>query len=178
MGTRDHAEKMRTWHSYLETVARRVSGHDFITTAIQEPTGLSNHSLHSLFLGPGETRHNRKRVADELAGGSPRIAVHSDHNEENGTTQLSLSQGRCSRATTRSWRPHLQCAFTETFGSKRHDAPSADISGRWDADILFYSSISQHTCLLNRTATGFRGSHKGDFSMRDMVGTIEGKNVN
>jgi hypothetical protein len=52
--------------------------------------------------------------------------------------------------------------------------PAADIGGRWEADIEFYSSRSRHTLFIEQDGNWIQGSHKGDFSMRDMVGTIEG----
>lgn len=177
--TRDHAEKMRTWHSYLETVARCVSGHDFITTEIQEPTGLSNHSP-SLIISwdPVKQGITGRELADELAGGSPRIAVHSDHNEENGTTSIIVVSGQMQPGNDKIVGDRIFNVLSQKHpAAKDMIAPSADISGRWDADIQFYSSISQHTLFIEQDGNWIRGSHKGDLSMRDMVGTIEGNHV-
>lgn len=41
---RDHVEKMRIWHTYLETVSKRVSSVKGVKCTIEEPKGLSNHS--------------------------------------------------------------------------------------------------------------------------------------
>ena len=42
--TRDHVEKMRIWHTYLETISKRVSTVKGVKCTIEEPQGLSNHS--------------------------------------------------------------------------------------------------------------------------------------
>ena len=56
-------------------------------------------------------------------------------------------------------------------------SPSSDISGRWDVDISFFSSDGHHTFYLEQEGNWINGSHKGYFSVRDMVGVIEGDQV-
>ena len=56
-------------------------------------------------------------------------------------------------------------------------SPSVNISGHWDVDIEFYSSKSRHTIFLEQDGNWIKGSHKGDFSLRDMVGTIDGDQI-
>ena len=55
--------------------------------------------------------------------------------------------------------------------------PAANISGRWDVDVKFFSSKSQHALFIEQDGNWIQGSHKGDFSMRDLVGTIEGDQI-
>jgi hypothetical protein len=57
------------------------------------------------------------------------------------------------------------------------DAPSANISGRWDADIEFFSSTSKHALFIEQDGNWIQGLHKGEFTVRDMRGTIEGNIV-
>jgi D-glucosaminate-6-phosphate ammonia-lyase len=56
-------------------------------------------------------------------------------------------------------------------------APAANIAGQWDVDIEFYSSRSRHTFLVHQDGTWLEGSHQGDFTARDLAGTIEGTQV-
>ena len=56
-------------------------------------------------------------------------------------------------------------------------APAANIAGQWDVDIEFYSSRSRHTLLVHQDGTWLEGSHQGDFTARDLAGTIEGTQV-
>ena len=56
-------------------------------------------------------------------------------------------------------------------------APSANVSGRWDVDIEFFSSKSRHTLFIEQDGNWIQGSHQGDFTVRDMVGMIEGNEV-
>jgi D-glucosaminate-6-phosphate ammonia-lyase len=55
--------------------------------------------------------------------------------------------------------------------------PAANISGSWDVEVAFFSSKSRHTLTLEQNGNTLRGSHKGDFSSRDLFGTIEGDQI-
>jgi len=55
--------------------------------------------------------------------------------------------------------------------------PAANLSGRWNVDVEFTSSKSQHTLFLTQDGNRISGTHKGDFSVRDIFGTIEGNQV-
>lgn len=61
--------------------------------------------------------------------------------------------------------------------SKEMTAPATNITGRWDVDIQFYSSRSQHTFFIEQDGNWIKGSHKGDFSMHDIVGILDGDQV-
>jgi hypothetical protein len=56
-------------------------------------------------------------------------------------------------------------------------APAANLSGRWDVNVDFFSSKSRHMFTLEQDGNRLQGSHKGDFSVRDIFGTIEGDRV-
>jgi hypothetical protein len=56
-------------------------------------------------------------------------------------------------------------------------APVSNISGRWDVELAFFSSKSRHTLTLEQNGNRLYGSHKGDFSVRDVFGTIEGDQI-
>jgi hypothetical protein len=44
-------------------------------------------------------------------------------------------------------------------------------------NVEFYSSKSGHTFTLEQDGNRLQGSHKGDFSVRDIFGTIEGDQI-
>ena len=56
-------------------------------------------------------------------------------------------------------------------------APAANLSGRWDVSLEFFSSKSQHSFTLEQDGNRLQGSHKGEFSVRDIFGTIDGDQV-
>jgi hypothetical protein len=56
-------------------------------------------------------------------------------------------------------------------------SPVANLSGRWDVDIEFFSSKSQHSLILEQQNNRLQGVHKGDFSVREVFGAIDGDQV-
>jgi hypothetical protein len=57
------------------------------------------------------------------------------------------------------------------------EAPSGNLSGRWDADIEFFSSKSKHGFFFEQDGNWIQGTHKGEFTVRDIRGTVEGNSV-
>src|SRR5690606_4480953 len=56
-------------------------------------------------------------------------------------------------------------------------SPSNKINGHWEVDIDFFSSKSKHAFILEQDGNWLQGTHKGDFSVQNIVGTIEGDQV-
>jgi hypothetical protein len=73
----------------------------------------------------------------------------------------------------------LHAALSEKRSPKTSaaTAPAASVSGRWDLVVDFFSSKSQHTLFLTQDGNRIQGSHQGDFSTRDVFGTIEGDQI-
>ena len=53
------------------------------------------------------------------------------------------------------------------------EKPGANLSGTWDATIDFFSSSSVHQLFIEQDENWIKGSHKGDFSTRELIGTVE-----
>ena len=57
-------------------------------------------------------------------------------------------------------------------------APAADLTGRWNANLQFFSSTSQHTLIFEKQdGNWLQGLHQGEFTTRNLAGTIAGNEV-
>src|SRR5207248_11246587 len=73
---RDHAGEWKTWLSWLDTIAKRLSAVEGVKTAVREPTGLSNHSpTLTISWDPAKLHIDGEEVAEVLATTKPRIAL-------------------------------------------------------------------------------------------------------
>ena len=73
---RDHEGEWKTWLSWLDTIAKRVSAIDGVKTAVREPTGLSNRSPSlTISWDPAKLHITGEEVTEELATTKPRIAL-------------------------------------------------------------------------------------------------------
>jgi L-seryl-tRNA(Ser) seleniumtransferase len=56
-------------------------------------------------------------------------------------------------------------------------APAANLVGRWQVEIQYLGSRSQHAFTITQEGGQLRGRHRGDFVERDLWGALEGRNV-
>jgi len=187
---RDHKAEWSKWLSYLDTISKRVSTIDGVRTAVREPNGLSNRSP-SLIISwdPAKLHITGEEVAEEVARNKPRIALGSGDGgrgrgarggsaPDSGLTSISITSWMMQRGDDKVVADRLYGVLSQRRSPKpAMSSPAANISGRWEVNIEFFSSKSQHTLILEQDGNWLQGSHKGDFSVRDVFGTIEDDQV-
>lgn len=176
---RDHDEKYRTWLAYLNTISGRISGISGIKTIIREPNDLNNRSpVLIITWEPSKFNISAPEIAEMLAITQPRIAVHSGNNEEDGTTSLRITSGQMQAGNDRIVAERIFELLSKKYpGPGEMAAPAADLSGRWAVEMEFYNSKSSHTFILEQDGNWLQGSHKTDFSFREVGGIIENDQV-
>jgi D-glucosaminate-6-phosphate ammonia-lyase len=184
---RDHAGEWKTWLSWLDNIAKRMTTIDGVRTTVREPTDLSNKSPSLVISWDSAKLHvTGDELAEELARTKPRIALGAGIGGGRGS---GLPPAGTTGVTITAWQ--MQPGEDKIVAERLHEvlsrkrpprstempAPAANISGRWDVDVEFFSSRSQHTLYIEQDGNWIQGSHKGDFSVRDMVGMVEGDKV-
>src|SRR5215467_10561435 len=183
---RDHDAEWKKWLSYLDTISKRVSAIDDIETSVHEPMGLSNHSPTLVVSwDPAKLHVTGEEVAEELARTKPRIALaggeggaRNRRESDNGKTSISITAWMMQPGDDKIVADRIH----EVLSIKRSPrlepaAPETNLSGRWDVNVEFFSSKSQHVLFLQQDGGRVNGSHKSDFSVRDVQGTIEGAQI-
>ena len=183
---RDHDAEWKKWLSYLDTISRRVSAIDGIETSVREPMGLSNHSPALVISwDPAKLHVIGEEVAEELARTKPRIALaggegggRNRREPDNGKTSISITAWMMQPGDDKIVADRIH----EVLSIKRSPrpepaAPETNLSGRWDVNVEFFSSKGHHLLFLQQDGGRVNGSHKSDFSVRDVQGTIEGGQI-
>ncbi len=183
---RDHDGEYKKWMGYLDTIAKRVTKIEGVQTSVKEPTGLANRTpTLTITWDPAKLNIIGQELANELASTKPRIALSIANGGPGGTpapniTGISISSWMMQPGNDKVVADRIH----EVLSRKRPprvttmQAPAAVISGRWDATINFFTSQSQHTLFIEKQdGNWLQGSHKGDFDVRDMTGSIEGDQV-
>jgi hypothetical protein len=176
--TRNHEAEWKQWLSWLDTISKRVSSIEGIQTTVLEPKELSNRSpVLKISWDPAKLHITGEEVAEELARNKPRIAI-GGHSEA-GSTSVSVTTGQMQPGNDKVVADRLYTLLSKKRSPKSTEMarPSATISGRWDVNIDFFTSKSQHSFSLEQDGNWIQGSHKGEFSVRDVAGTIEGDQV-
>ena len=184
--TRDHDAEWKKWLSYLDTISKGVTTIDGIETSVREPAGLSNHSPTLVVSwDPAKLHVTGEEIAEELARTKPRIALaggegggRNRREPDNGKTSISITAWMMQPGDDKIVADRIH----EVLSIKRSPrpepaAPETNLSGRWDVNVEFFSSKSQHMLFLQQDGGRVNGSHKSDFLMRDVQGTIEGGQI-
>jgi seryl-tRNA(Sec) selenium transferase len=186
---RDHQGEWKTWLSWLDTIAKRVSMIDSVKTSVREPQGLSNRSPGlTISWDPARLHITGEEVSEELATTKPRIALGGSGGgrgargaaADAGFTSVSITAWMMNPEDVKIVADRLYAVLSQKRSPKTVSsmlAPEGSLSGRWDVSIEFFSSKSQHTLYLTQDGNHIQGSHKGDFSTRDVYGTIEGNQI-
>lgn len=175
---RDHDEEWKTWLGYLNHIAKQVSSLKGITTSIVEPTDLSNRSpvLH-VYWDPAQFNISGADVAEELGRNKPRVALGS--REKDGKTSVNITAGQMQSGNDKVVADRLFEVLSRKNAPKENNLqpPASNLAGRWDAEIHFFNSLSKHTLYLEQDGNWINGLHHGEFTVRDVRGTIEGDTV-
>jgi D-glucosaminate-6-phosphate ammonia-lyase len=154
-----------------------------VKTAVREPNGLGNRSPSlTIAWDPVRLHVTGEEVAEELARTKPRIALGGGGrgNEiDPGMTSISVTAWMMQPGDDRVVADRIHGVLSRKRSPRSTDmpAPSTNLSGRWDVDIEFFSGRSRHTLFIEQDGNWIQGSHQGDFTVRDMVGMIEGNDV-
>ncbi len=181
--TRDHDADWKTWLSWLDTIATRVAAVPGVQTSVQLPNGLSNRSpALSIAWNPSALHITGEDVAEHLASTTPRIAIGAGGRGGRATpemTSISVTAWMMQPgdAAVVADRIHAVLSATREPRSTAVPPPATTIGGRWDVDIAFPSSTGRHVLVLEQDGNWLSGTHQGEFSTRDVAGTIEGDAV-
>lgn len=182
---RDHDAEWKTWLSYLDTISRRLSGIDGIETSVHEPAGLSNHSPTLVVSwDPAKLHVIGEEIAEELARTKPRIALaggsfgRNRSEPDNGKTSLAITAWMMQPGDDKVVAERVYEVLSRKRSARPEPAPpEMNLSGRWDVNVEFFSSKSRHVLFLQQEGGRINGSHKSDFSVRDVQGAIEGNQI-
>ncbi|MEX2301442.1 MAG: aminotransferase class V-fold PLP-dependent enzyme [Bryobacterales bacterium] len=183
---RDHKAEWSKWLSYLDTISKRVSQIDGVAVAVREPTGLSNRSPSlAISWDPSKLHITGEEIAEEVARTKPRIALGANSGggrresvPDPGSTSINITAWMMQPGDDKIVADRLFGLLSQKRSPKPPmSTPAANLAGRWDVSVEFFSSKSQHTLILEQEGNRLQGSHQGDFSVRDVFGTIDGNQI-
>jgi L-seryl-tRNA(Ser) seleniumtransferase len=179
---RDHEAEFKQWGAWLDTIARRVSGVEGVTTSVSQPHGLSNRmpSLRVLW--------SRERlglagdaVARALFEGEPRVGVFPARGDgDPALTGVRIGPYMMSPGDEKIVAERLYAvlaAAPKAATAPPPAAPATDLSGSWDVQVSYAAGTSRHAVHLRQRGNDLDGTHVGDFVSRDLSGTVDGDSV-
>ena len=178
---RDHEATEKMWNSWLENIGKRVSAINGITYAITPPRGLDNRSASlRISWNPEAFNITGTDVSNELYSTKPRIAINGSAIDNNGMTSISLGSRLMLPGEDKIVADRLFEILSKKYDKKpvrAVDPAAVGLSGRWDVDIDFYNSKGRHLLFIEQNGNSVFGLHKGEFTTRDMNGTVDGNRI-
>jgi D-glucosaminate-6-phosphate ammonia-lyase len=175
---RDHAAEWKTWLSWLDNISKKLTTISGVTTSVFEPTELSNKSpVLTVSWDSSKLNITGEELAEIVGRSKPRIAVGSA--TKDNVTSIQITTGQMQPGNDKVVADRV----FEILSQKRNPKPASmaaaagTISGRWEFEIQFFSSKSIHLITMEQDGNWIQGSHKGDFTVRDLRGTIEGDKI-
>jgi seryl-tRNA(Sec) selenium transferase len=178
----DHEKKWKSWLSYLDTVAKSAKKIDGVTTQVEEPTDLSNKSpVLTIKWDTEKLNVTGEMIAEELGRTKPRIAVGSGgaRGFDKGETSIDITSGQMQPGDDKIVAERIYAVLTQQRPPRQLEMkPSTvKIAGRWDVTVKFFSSTSRHDLNIEQDGNWLQGTHKGEFSVRDLTGSVEGNEI-
>ena len=176
--TRDHQAEWNTWLSWLDDISKKVTKVDGITTEVTEPEGLSNRTPRlNISWDPDKLHITGEEIAEIVARNEPRIAIGA-RTEENGTS-INITPSQMRPGDAKVVADRLFGILSKERGPRSDEMAPAkgNVSGRWDVEMDFFTSKSEHRFFLEQDGNWIKGSHQSDFSVQEIAGMAEGDEV-
>ncbi|MGC1241808.1 MAG: aminotransferase class V-fold PLP-dependent enzyme [Chryseosolibacter sp.] len=175
---RDHQAEWKTWLSWLDSIAKKISKIDGVETSVHEPTALSNKSpVLNISWDPDKLHITAEEVAEDFARNKPRIAIGGSSRDHKTTLSVTTGQMQPGNEKIVADRIHEILSKKRQPRNDAMTAPSVKIDGHWDVTVEFFSSTSQHTLFIEQDGNWIQGTHHSDFSGQEIMGMVEGDQV-
>jgi L-seryl-tRNA(Ser) seleniumtransferase len=178
---RDYDAEIRTWQSWVDAIAKRVSAVDGVRTSVTPPEDLSNRMpVLQIRWDPSKLGTTGEAVAKLLFESEPRISLFPARGRTGaGETGLTIGPYMMAPGDEKVVAERLFAVLSSPprVEEKAPGAPAGDVSGTWDVRIQYAASASTHRLDVRQRGNDLDGTHQGDFVSRDLRGTIDGDAV-
>jgi seryl-tRNA(Sec) selenium transferase len=175
---RDHDGEWKRWLGWLEVISKKVNQINGISTKVVEPINLNNkYPVLHIIWDPEKFYVTGYEIAEEVGRNKPRIAL-GNRDEPDGTSSIQITPGHMQAGEEKIVADRLFEVLSKKRSPKSEmKMPATNLSGRWDVEVQYALSASQHSFTIEQDGNWIQGTHKGDFDTKNMVGTIDGDEV-
>jgi uncharacterized pyridoxal phosphate-dependent enzyme len=179
---RDHEAEWKRWTGWLDHINQRVSTVAGVTTSVNQPNGLSNRTPALRILWDRQKLGiSGEAVARLLFEGDPRITLDAARGAgQAAQTGVSVTPYMMAPGDERIVADRLVAVLSKPPAQTEPAtpaAPAADLTGQWNVRIQYAAATSTHTLHLTQKGNDLGGFHQGEFTTREIAGTIDGDNV-
>lgn len=180
---RDHAAEWRQWESWLDTISRRVTKVDGVTTEVLQPGGLSNRAPRLRINWDGaQLGIYGREVENLLLSGEPRIIFSGASGDPSGNaaSSITIMPYMMSPGDDRVVAEKLHAVLSKPPKIDRPPRPSGEpavVAGQWEAHLDFFLGGADHTFVFEQQGADLVGTHRGDILSGDLRGIVEADQI-
>lgn len=176
---RDHAGEWKRWLSWLDNITKTVTSVSGVKTKVIEPKEQLSNRTPQLVVSwdPAKFNISGEDVAELFGRTKPRVALGGGTRD--GEAFISITTGQMQPGDDKVVADRIVAVLSEKRPAPTKDlkAPSVTLKGHWDMEVKFFSSVSKQSIIIEQDGNWLEGSHKGEFSVRDLQGIVEGNEI-
>lgn len=176
---RDHQAEWKMWESWLDTISRRVSKIDGVTTEVLQPEGLSNRSPRLRIAWDGaKLGITGQEVEKILLDTEPRIVLGgaSGNRRQSLASSLTIMPYMMTPGDDKIAAERLYAVLSRPpqFPPLERPAPTVNLTGQWEARLEFVLGAATHSFVFEQQDSDLVGTHRGETLSSDLRGSVEG----
>jgi len=176
---RDHEGEWKRWLTWLDSISKKVSTIESVKTTVVEPKDQLSNRTPQLRISwdPAKLNITGEEIAELFGRTKPRIALGGGSRD--GATFVSITTGQMQPGDEKVVSDRLFEVLTEKRTPQKSEMKPAagSVKGHWDMEVEFFSSTSKQSLMIEQDGNWLAGSHKGEFSVREIQGTLEGNEI-
>jgi len=179
---RDHDAEWKQWQSWLDNIAEQATRVPGVSSEILQPADLSNHAPRLRLRWDTRQLGITGAEAEEiLYHGQPRIAVNGGSGTRRDGQPSSIvimpymmmpGDDRIAAAAI-----YKLLAKPPKIAVPEIEAPSVNVAGEWNAELIFMSGLSHHHLTIALHEATLSGTHRGDILTGSLTGDVDGRRV-
>ena len=181
--TRDHEAEWRSWQAQLELISTRVTKVTGVTTQVEDPEGLSNHTPSlRIKWNADQLGITGQELSKLLLDTEPRIVLGASYGSRPDKMESSvlITPYMMMPGDDKIVAERLTAALMQHPKFENPPAPqgeTASVAGQWQTTITFDRGSAVHTLIFEQNGGSLVGTHHGEFVSGDLSGAVAANQV-
>ena len=179
---RDYKAEMRTWESWLATMAKAAETVPGVTTKVTQPDSLSNHSPQlTISWDTAKLGISGREVEKYVYDSQPRIVLGGASGDRGAAkSSVTIMPYMMMPEDHKIVAERLKTVLSSPPKLPQPAEPSgatANIDGQWKLSIRYSLGSAEHQLVFEQKESKLAGTHRGDILSGELRGTVTGPEV-
>ncbi|HZO56013.1 MAG TPA: aminotransferase class V-fold PLP-dependent enzyme [Bryobacteraceae bacterium] len=180
---RDYEAEMRTWESWLGSIAKTVESVPGVTTEVRQPNGLSNKSPQlTIRWDAAKIGISGREMEKYVYESDPRIVLGAASGDRGGreASSVTIMPYMMMPDDHKVVAERLRAVLSsppKLPEAQKPSGPVANVDGQWKISIRYSLGSADHQLVFEQKDNRLAGTHRGDITNGEIRGAVEGPEV-